>query len=82
MRASSDQAVSIAVIGARAIAEGGGSANANPGTNVNVLASSGPEDLEPLAGMAFLNGIPAPLERAAPAAARAVPEDAAHAARG
>jgi anaerobic selenocysteine-containing dehydrogenase len=26
--------------------------------NVNVLASSAPEDLEPLAGMAFLNGIP------------------------
>jgi anaerobic selenocysteine-containing dehydrogenase len=33
-------------------------ANAAGGANVNVLASSAPEDLEPLAGMAFLNGIP------------------------
>lgn len=28
-----------------------------------MLASSAPEDLEPLAGMAFLNGIPVRLER-------------------
>ncbi len=33
-------------------------ANAAGGVNSNVLASSEPEDLEPLAGMAFLNGIP------------------------
>ena len=33
-------------------------ANAAGGANVNVLASGEPEDLEPLAGMAFLNGIP------------------------
>jgi anaerobic selenocysteine-containing dehydrogenase len=33
-------------------------ANEYPGANVNLLASSEPEDLEPLAGMAFLNGIP------------------------
>ncbi len=33
-------------------------ANAHPGVNVNLLASGEPEDLEPLAGMAFLNGIP------------------------
>ena len=33
-------------------------ANGNPGVNVNLLASSAPEDLEVLAGMAHLNGIP------------------------
>jgi anaerobic selenocysteine-containing dehydrogenase len=33
-------------------------ANENPGTNVNLLASSEPDDLERLAGMAHLNGIP------------------------
>jgi formate dehydrogenase len=33
-------------------------ANRHAGVNVNLLASSDPEDLEPLAGMAFLNGIP------------------------
>lgn len=33
-------------------------ANRSGGVNVNLLASSAPEDLEPLAGMAFLNGIP------------------------
>lgn len=38
-------------------------ANAHGGANVNVLASSAAEDLEPLAGMAFLNGIPVRLER-------------------
>ncbi len=32
------------------------------GANVNLLASSAPEDLERLAGMAFLNGIPVRLE--------------------
>jgi formate dehydrogenase len=43
-------------------------ANAHAGVNVNLLASSDPEDLERLAGMAFLNGIPV---RVAPVAARA-----------
>jgi anaerobic selenocysteine-containing dehydrogenase len=38
-------------------------ANAAGGANVNALASSEPEDLERLAGMAFLNGIPVRLER-------------------
>ncbi|MFC5181340.1 molybdopterin-dependent oxidoreductase [Actinomadura harenae] len=40
--------------------EGGGwrVANANGGVNVNVLASPEPDDLERLAGMARLNGIP------------------------
>ena len=33
-------------------------ANAAGGANFNLLASAAPEDLEPLAGMAFLNGIP------------------------
>ena len=37
-------------------------ANAAGGANVNLLASSDPEDLERLAGMAFLNGIPVRLE--------------------
>ncbi len=48
---------------------GGGwrTANAAGGVNVNLLASSAPEDLEPLAGMAFLNGIPVRVE---PVAAR------------
>ena len=40
-------------------------ANDAGGVNVNLLASSDPEDLEPLAGMAFLNGIPVRLERVA-----------------
>ncbi len=35
------------------------------GANVNLLASSAPENLERLAGMAFLNGIPVRLEPAA-----------------
>ncbi len=39
-------------------------ANAAGGVNVNVLAGSAPEDLEPLAGMAFLNGIRVRLEAA------------------
>jgi anaerobic selenocysteine-containing dehydrogenase len=38
-------------------------ANAAGGANSNLLASSSSEDLEPLAGMAFLNGIPVRLER-------------------
>lgn len=33
-------------------------ANAMPGANVNELASSDPEDLEPLVGMSHLSGIP------------------------
>jgi formate dehydrogenase len=37
-------------------------ANENAGVNVNLLASSDPEDLERLAGMAFLNGIPVRVE--------------------
>lgn len=55
-------------------------ANAAGGVNINVLAGSAPEDLEPLAGMAFLNGIrvrleavAAPVEGAAAAAAIATP---------
>ncbi|MEU9804950.1 molybdopterin-dependent oxidoreductase [Mycobacterium sp. NPDC050853] len=38
-------------------------ANANPGANVNLLTSSEPEDLEALAGMARLNGVPVRVER-------------------
>jgi formate dehydrogenase len=41
-------------------------ANDAGGVNVNLLASSAAEDLEPLAGMAFLNGIPVRLEPVAP----------------
>jgi formate dehydrogenase len=37
-------------------------ANDAGGVNINLLASSDPDDLEPLAGMAFLNGIPVRLE--------------------
>ncbi len=45
-------------------------ANANAGVNVNLLASAAPEDLEPLAGMAHLNGIPVRVSPvSAPAAA-------------
>ena len=40
------------------------------GANVNALASSSAEDLERLAGMAFLNGIPVRLEAVAPAPER------------
>jgi len=43
-------------------------ANDAGGVNVNLLASSDPADLEPLAGMAFLNGIPVRLEPVAPSA--------------
>jgi formate dehydrogenase len=51
-------------------------ANGAGGTNVNALASGAPEDLERLAGMAFLNGIPVRLEPVAPSASEAagVPE--------
>jgi formate dehydrogenase len=52
-------------------------ANDNAGTNVNVLASGDPEDLERLAGMAFLNGIPVRLEPVAPAPAAVEAEPAA-----
>jgi anaerobic selenocysteine-containing dehydrogenase len=53
-------------------------ANEAGGANVNLLASSDPEDLERLAGMAFLNGIPVRLESvtvrpAPPEALTAVP---------
>jgi anaerobic selenocysteine-containing dehydrogenase len=41
-------------------------ANEAGGANVNLLASSDPDDLEPLAGMAFLNGIPVRLAPVAP----------------
>jgi formate dehydrogenase len=41
-------------------------ANAAGGVNVNLLASSDPAQLERLAGMAFLNGIPVRLEAVAP----------------
>jgi formate dehydrogenase len=47
-------------------------ANDAGGANVNALASGAPEDLERLAGMAFLNGIPVrlePVERPSDAAA-------------
>ena len=45
---------------------GGGwtTANGAGGANVNLLSSSDPDDLELLAGMAFLNGIPIRLEPA------------------
>jgi formate dehydrogenase len=41
-------------------------ANAAGGANTNVLASSDPDDLERLAGMAFLNGIPVRVEPLGP----------------
>jgi formate dehydrogenase len=41
-------------------------ANDAGGVNVNLLASADPDDLEPLAGMAFLNGIPVRLEPVTP----------------
>jgi hypothetical protein len=52
-------------------------ANAAGGVNVNLLASSEPEDLEPLAGMAFLNGIPVSLEPVGSAAPEPSPRAAA-----
>ena len=45
-------------------------ANAAGGVNINVLASADAGDLEPLAGMAFLNGIPVRVEPIAPASSR------------
>ncbi|MEX2197057.1 MAG: molybdopterin-dependent oxidoreductase [Thermoleophilaceae bacterium] len=51
-------------------------ANRHAGVNVNLLASAEPEDLEPLAGMAFLNGIPVRVEPVAPGPAAAVEADA------
>jgi anaerobic selenocysteine-containing dehydrogenase len=55
-------------------------ANEHSGANVNLLASAEPEDLERLAGMAFLNGIPVkvspvpgPVRAAAEPAATAAP---------
>jgi formate dehydrogenase len=44
------------------------------GVNVNALASGDPADLERLAGMAFLNGIPVRLEPVPRAASEAAPE--------
>lgn len=41
-------------------------ANAAGGVNTNMLASSDPADLEPLAGMAHLNGIPIRIELVSP----------------
>ena len=49
-------------------------ANRHPGTNVNRLAGARPEDLEPLAGMAHLNGIPV---RMTPVADKAAPSESA-----
>jgi formate dehydrogenase len=46
-------------------------ANSHGGSNVNLLASGEPEDLEKLAGMAFLNGIPVRLEPVAPGGSQA-----------
>jgi formate dehydrogenase len=46
-------------------------ANALGGVNTNVLASAEPEDLEPLAGMSFLNGIAVRVEPVHAAAAAA-----------
>jgi anaerobic selenocysteine-containing dehydrogenase len=45
-------------------------ANDTDGVNVNLLAPSDPESLEPLAGMAHLNGIPVSVEQAARAPSR------------
>jgi anaerobic selenocysteine-containing dehydrogenase len=42
-------------------------ANRAGGANVNQLTSSAPEDLEPLAGMARLTGVPVRVEPAPPA---------------
>lgn len=48
-------------------------ANEQPGANVNLLSSSDPDDLERLAGMAHLNGIPVRLAPATRSAAAAAP---------
>ena len=52
-------------------------ANEHGGANINLLAGSEPEDLEKLAGMAFLNGIPVRLEPVTAAEDPAAPESAA-----
>ena len=57
---------------AGATAAAGSVANAAGGVNVNLLASAEPEDLEPLAGMAFLNGIPVRVEPVGVRGARTV----------
>ena len=51
-------------------------ANEHGGSNINLLAGSEPEDLERLAGMAFLNGIPVRLEPVAGAEQPAAQADA------
>jgi anaerobic selenocysteine-containing dehydrogenase len=54
-------------------------ANEHAGANVNLLASSDPEDLEKLAGMAHLNGIPvrvAPVATPAPESQDSAPAPA------
>jgi len=48
-------------------------ANEHAGANVNLLSSSDPDDLEPLAGMAHLNGIPVRVAPATASAAAAAP---------
>lgn len=52
-------------------------ANRAGGVNVNLLASASADDLEPLAGMAFLNGIPVRVEPIARRAEQALREPAA-----
>jgi formate dehydrogenase len=42
-------------------------ANSNAGVNSNLLASADPADIEPIAGMSILSGIPVQIARAAPA---------------
>jgi hypothetical protein len=51
-------------------------ANSHGGTNVNLLAGAQPEDLERLAGMAHLNGIPVRVTPVAAAPASAAGADA------
>jgi hypothetical protein len=51
-------------------------ANEHGGVNYNLLTSAEPEDLEPLAGMTFLNGIAVRLERVGPAASEPAAEPA------
>jgi formate dehydrogenase len=52
-------------------------ANSQPGVNFNVLASGEPKDLERLAGMAHLNGIPVRLQPVASAHGAGAAEQAA-----
>jgi hypothetical protein len=52
-------------------------ANENAGVNVNLLSSSDPADLERLAGMAHLNGIPVRVSPVAHAASPHADERAA-----